>query len=354
MMKSKLALLIGAAALVAGAANAAEVYNKDGNKLDLYGKVKGAYGWTDGQGADGTYARLGFKGETQINEQLAGFGQWEYNLNASQPEGEQGAGKTRLAFVGLNAGDFGTVSYGRNYGVVYNVEAWTDMLPEFGGDSYTGTDRYMTGRGNALATYETKDLWGNVDGLDWSVQYQAANDGTERTVHTRNGQGWGTSLTYDIGNGASVGAAYANSKRVNDANDVGNDGKHAEVWTVGTKYDANNIYLATMYAETRGMNTVTLPGTNLFITADKTKNFEAVAQYQFDFGLRPSVAYVESKGYSEGDSATLVKYASVGATYYFNKNFSVDGEYKFNLAKDTYGLGIATDDQVAVGATYQF
>ncbi|WP_251004806.1 hypothetical protein, partial [Escherichia coli] len=25
--------------MIAGAANAAEVYNKDGNKLDLYGKV---------------------------------------------------------------------------------------------------------------------------------------------------------------------------------------------------------------------------------------------------------------------------------------------------------------------------
>ncbi|XNN30338.1 porin [Escherichia coli] len=25
------------------------------------------------------YARLGFKGETQINSDLTGYGQWEYN-----------------------------------------------------------------------------------------------------------------------------------------------------------------------------------------------------------------------------------------------------------------------------------
>ncbi|XPE53390.1 porin [Shigella flexneri] len=27
-----------------------------------------------------------------------------------------------------------------------------------------------------------------------------------------------------------------------------------------------------------------------------TQNFEAVAQYQFNFGLRPSVAYLQYKG----------------------------------------------------------
>ncbi|WP_243427784.1 porin, partial [Edwardsiella tarda] len=26
----------------------------------------------------------------------------------------------------------------------------------------------------------------------------------------------------------------------------------------------------------------------------KTQNFEVVAQYQFDFGLRPSIAYLQS------------------------------------------------------------
>ena len=38
----------------------AEIYNKDGNKLDLYGKVKAAHSRTDGTNADETYARLGF------------------------------------------------------------------------------------------------------------------------------------------------------------------------------------------------------------------------------------------------------------------------------------------------------
>ena len=42
-MKVKVLSLLVPALLVAGAANAAEVYNKDGNKLDLYGKIDGLH-----------------------------------------------------------------------------------------------------------------------------------------------------------------------------------------------------------------------------------------------------------------------------------------------------------------------
>jgi outer membrane pore protein E len=45
-----------------------------------------------------------------------------------------------------------------------------------------------------------------------------------------------------------------------------------------------------MYSETRKMT----PISGGF--ANKAQNFEAVAQYQFDFGLRPSLGYVLSKG----------------------------------------------------------
>ncbi|WP_256873988.1 porin, partial [Citrobacter portucalensis] len=54
----------------------------------------------------------------------------------------------------------------------------------------------------------------------------------------------------------------------------------------------------------------------------------------------------------------LVKYASVGATYYFNKNFSTYVDYKINLLDedDSFYAGndISTDDTVALGMVYQF
>ncbi len=103
MMKRNILAVVIPALLVAGAANAAEIYNKNGNKLDFYGKMVGEHVWTtngDTSSDDTTYARIGLKGETQINDQLIGYGQWEYNMDASNVEGSQTT-KTRLAFAGL-------------------------------------------------------------------------------------------------------------------------------------------------------------------------------------------------------------------------------------------------------------
>ncbi len=77
MMKRNILAVVIPALLVAGAANAAEIYNKNGNKLDLYGKVVGEHDFvTSGDNtdsSDATYAQIGFKGETQINDQLTGL-----------------------------------------------------------------------------------------------------------------------------------------------------------------------------------------------------------------------------------------------------------------------------------------
>ena len=54
--------------------------------------------------------------------------------------------------------------------------------------------------------------------------------------------------------GFSAGAAYTSSDRTNDqVNHTAAGGDKADAWTAGLKYDANNIYLATMYSETRNM-----------------------------------------------------------------------------------------------------
>lgn len=110
MMKRNILAVIVPALLVAGTANAAEIYNKDGNKVDLYGKAVGLHYFSKDNGVnsyggngDKTYARLGFKGETQINSDLTGYGQWEYNFQGNNSEGAdaQKGNKTRLAFAGL-------------------------------------------------------------------------------------------------------------------------------------------------------------------------------------------------------------------------------------------------------------
>jgi outer membrane pore protein E len=365
MKKTTLVLMV-MGIVASTSSQAAEIFNKNGNKLDLYGKVKAEHYLSDNDSVDGdqSYIRLGFKGETQINDQLTGFGQWEYQVAANKAENDVNTAKTRLAFAGLKAGDFGSFDYGRNYGVMYNIASWTDMMPEFGDDSYTKADNFMTGRANGLATYRNTDFFGLVDGLKFALQYQGKNENDGRAASKANGDGFGTSLTYEIADtGISVGGAYSNSNRtLAQKTGAYGQGDNAEAWTTGLKYDANNVYLAAMYAETRNMTpisgTANIGGVNTSVSgfANKNQAIELIAQYQFDFGLRPSVGYVQSKGKNiEGvGDADLVKYIDVAATYYFNKNMSTYVDYKINQLDDDNPLGLKTDDVVALGLVYQF
>uniref|UniRef100_UPI0023F422C4 porin n=1 Tax=Enterobacter oligotrophicus TaxID=2478464 RepID=UPI0023F422C4 len=228
---------------------------------------------------------------------------------------------------------------------------------------------FLQSRATGVATYRNQDFFCLDDGLNFALQYQGKNgsvsgeNDTGRSTLKQNGDGYGASLTYNLGEGFSIGGAMSSSKRTSDQNntDALGDGDRAEVYSGGLKYDANNIYLAAQYSQTYNATRFgdSQSSSDIYGFANKAQNFEVVAQYQFDFGLRPSVAYLQSKGkdiegYGDQD---LLKYVDVGATYYFNKNMSTYVDYKINLLDDntfTRQAGVSTDDIVALGLVYQF
>ncbi|QTF10745.1 porin [Brenneria izadpanahii] len=360
-MKRNILAVVIPALLAAGAANAAEIYNKDGNKLDLTGRVHAGYTFesSDGDNSDNTYARLGFKGETQITDQLTGYGKFEYQFDGNTTEDNWSGrdDRTRFAFAGLKFGDFGSFDYGRNQGIAYDGISYTDVLPENGGDSSV-TDT-LTGRIGNAATYRNSNFFGLVDGLGFGLQYLAKDENSSTNISRSHGDAWGTSLSYESEIGIGVIASYSSYDRLNEqravtAGAIG--GKKADIWATGLKYDANNVYLAATYGEAR--NFFRIDGPNGI--ADESKIFEAVAQYNFDFGLTPTLAYVSRKDKVDSPTATnagrndyAVKYASIGATYAFNKNFSTYAEYDIDLrdSDNVYGDG---NDVVNVGIVYQF
>ncbi|AOM41200.1 porin [Xenorhabdus hominickii] len=368
--------------LLTGAVNAAEIYNKDGNKIDLYGKAEAqrTFSKSSKETGDSSVARIGIRGSTQVTDKLSGFGRWEFNMGANGVETESGKNaRTRLAFVGFKLDEYGSLDYGRNFGVVYDANAWTDVLPVFGGDSMAATDNFMMGRSTGLLTYRNTDFFGLVNGLNFALQYQAKNDGGTKNsrsdVSRQNGDGFALSSSYDFGNGFSLGGSYGNSNRTS-AQKLGADkakvlakGNKAEAWLVSAKYDKNNVYLAAMYGEAHNLTRFGSSVNDYTMFANKTQNFELTAQYLFDFGLRPSIGYVYSKGKNLGKdlpvssvgtdkgSEDLVKYISVGASYNLNKNMRTYAEYQFNLLKNnefTKTTKINTDDVFGVGLVYQF
>ncbi|ENQ1546032.1 porin [Salmonella enterica] len=332
-MKSKVALLVLSALALGTSAHAAEVFNKDGNKLDLNGRVKAAHKWSRHDSKDLTDARLGIKGNTQITDGLEGYGQYQVQFDGSKAEGKQSTPATRLAFAGLKVNDVATVDYGRNWGIGYDVEAYTDVGSEFTGDAFADTDRQLTGRASGVLTTRTANLFGLADGVNFGAQYQGSGrekdaNGIDRVAH---GPAYGFSLGYDniADSGVSLISTYTTGENAS--------GSHSELWAAGAKFESQGLYLASIYGESR----------NLIADGHKAQHLSTAAAYVFDNGLRPNVVYTQTKVDKDAKSSLSNKDVALGLDYTLNKNLVLDVAYRLDL--DTHA-----DNAVVTGITYQF
>lgn len=150
MKKTALTMAISSL-LLAGGAQAANVYDQNGTKLDIGGRVNGMYYGTDDNATEGdaSYLRLHIAGETKVDEDLTAFGFAEYNLPVSGSDNDE----LRYAYAGIKHDRFGAFSYGRQDGLFTKaVNNYTDVLPEWGGDGLgKDTEVFGTGRTNGLA-----------------------------------------------------------------------------------------------------------------------------------------------------------------------------------------------------------
>ncbi|NDL65254.1 porin [Acerihabitans arboris] len=352
-----------------GAAGAVEIYNKDGHKLDLNGTLAGVHYFKNNNvDTDQSYMRFGFLGETQVTNQLTGYAQWQYQALLDQDEKDESRDMTtRLGFIGLKFGDYGSFDYGRNWGVLYDVLSWTDRLPEFGGDAF-GADDYLSQRANNLATYRNAGFFGLVEGLDVALQYQGANaagekKGKGRGLSAANGNGYGMSATYDLGHGISAAGAFSSASRTGGQKklEYGRGGDKVNAYSGALKYDAQNLYLAVMYTQSYNLARFGDFEDDGKISgfAHKAQTLEVVAQYMFDFGLTPSLAYLQTTGVDieKYGRQPLRKYVDVGATYSFNKNLAAHVDYQINLLDGnefSERADIKRNNIVAVGMVYQF
>lgn len=390
MKRTVLAAMIPAM-LMAGAANAAVIYDQNNNKLDLYGSVTGDYHFASNhkagmyQRGDQSYARLGLKGTTQINNDLQGFGHVEYNLATNEDSNFNGPSQIRLAYAGLKDDRYGSISYGRNWGVSYDVTGFTDVLPEWGEDTqgympeatnnYAGSAPTLFGNGRSDGVLQYRNGW---NGFNLALQLLAPNDSYDGTSSNHNysrlvenDTGYGIAMTYDTDMGITLGATYNNAKKSDwQKQNLAND-KNAQLWSVGAKYDANNIYAAINYTQTKNQmaysmqpitgnigDSVNSVNENAF--ASTSQAVFAVAQYNFDNGLTPSIGYAQGwlrhpNGYVGNQDYS--KYVDLALTYNFNANMNAFVDYKINLLDNneyTANNALYTNNVAAVGLQYTF
>jgi Outer membrane protein (porin) len=339
--------------------NATEIFNKNGNRVQLTGMLDARHQFSPDSDTDGdqSYARFGFIGETKISRSVTGYGKWEYEIKVNKTEGgDDDSAYTRLGYSGIKVDRFGSLDYGRNYGILYDIGAWTDILPVFGNDSYEDTDRFMTGRSSGLLTWRNNDLFGYVPGVSLALQYQGKNSAEDRKSEIQNGDGYGVSVVWNGNDEISLGAALTRSQRT-PMQKIDGQGDKADAVTAGIKYNKENILLAANY--TRSNNIIHIEDYGWIRRAD---SWEVVGQYSFDSGVQPGFAWVYTRGHglknNTGDT-DIVNYVDVNASYIFNSNMSAYIDYKINLINSSGNSGentlnVPTDDSIGIGIVYQF
>ena len=176
MKKSFLALAVAAVAATAlsSVASATTVYDKDGNSLDIYGRVQSVYysdkwsGVSNEEGSFNTSARLGLNLRTQLTSGIAGFAnaEWEAANGDNAPDGEDGF-DARYLFVGLDFGQFGQVQVGKFEEAIKYAISPTDFFEDSGSVGLAGNDD----RRESVVQYQ----WSGY-GVDAILSYAFAKD----------------------------------------------------------------------------------------------------------------------------------------------------------------------------------
>lgn len=386
MKKSLIALAI--AAFAAASANAATVYDKNGTQLDIGGRVQAIWHSThygsvaDGDQAIENSARFNVAGRTEIAHGISGFGFTEWDTNDSNgTENAHDSFDTREQYVGVDFGQFGTITAGRTYDAVKSVIETTDIFEDYGTVGQPGCDDWRSGT--------VRYNWSGY-GFDLGASYgfavnhatvggSLAGDGDEMNINNSFSvmAGW-TSPDVLFGP-ISVKAGYAYLRGQNDDGDessvdfgdfygVGANVRNMREFSAAVTWAASTpgLYMGVMYDGRR----FSLDSTINDVEDENhysLKGVEAVVNYAWDSGISLAVGYEYNQlSLDGGDGFYGIEHTSAATrkvpvylNYAANENFNIWAEAQFDAGSDDEGFGsdfagITDDSLYAVGARYTF
>ena len=205
------------------------------------------------------FSRIGFRGRYPGGERWAVLGRLEAGVNLVNQNptidvggdpghafGEGGqAFTTRLGYVGFET-PYGDLTWGKQWGVYYDVAEWTDEFYSFGGDAagaYALGDGGINGTGRAETAFQYRNEWGP---LHLGLQLQ----NRDRTVNDHDyADTFGASIRWSANNSLTFGLAY---NEVRDGvEDPGLNEPHIgdTATVIGARWDRGPLLLAVTLAQ---------------------------------------------------------------------------------------------------------
>ena len=359
MKKSLLALAVLATATTA---NAATVYDKDGTTLDIGGRVQavaysghfGAAGEEDSSLANS--ARFNVGGTVKANDYVSGYAFTEWDTSDGIDNDKFSA---RDQYLGLDFNEFGKLQFGKQLNSIYDAQAATDVFEEVGGvvqgssnsDYRVGNFRYIFENSgfNASASLQTATNNAVINGNE----EQAVNSGYSLGLgYTFENVVFGplsVQLAYDYVNGQND---YADRHDLTNSNDeysfTSFDNFRHQAASIAWGAPDEGFYVAALY---EGSKTKFANDSEI-----KTKGFEAVIGYTFDFGLSAVAGYelldTNTQYLSVSDAPQIARRVPVILRYAVADSFEVwaEAEFDANSSKNVEERG----SLYAAGARYTF
>ena len=329
-MKKTLLALAVPALLAASAANAATVYEKDGQKFEVTGRAQANYFNNAASDSNGSTvqgsARLGLRGSSAINDTWSAIarGEWQIAAENSDNGDKTENFKVRHLYAGFDGSQYGTIIAGQTDTAFYTVVAPTDIFNEWGsyGNSYWG---YRGGAANFGGRQEGQIIYSNsFGGFRGGASYRLAED-TENLDKSYAGN-----LGYDFGFGVGVTVGADQYDSQDGLKDQSDWGLSATYGTFG-----EGLYLAGVYTQSDIEQT----------GVDNThKGYELAATYSLANGL----GFLSGYNYTEDENdVELTDEFLVGAMYNFTSNLLGYTEYVIDQRDDA-------DDLATVALQYNF
>ncbi|WP_418113912.1 porin [Vibrio scophthalmi] len=356
MNKTLIALAVSAAALATGA-HAAELYNQDGNSIDMGGRAEARLSLKDGKAEDKTRVRLNFLGKAQITDSLYGVGfyEGEFTTNDDGRATDTDANDltNRYAYAGLG-GAFGEITYGKNDGALGVITDFTDIMAYHGNSA--AYKIAVADRTNNMISYK-----GEFNNLGLKASYRFADrtetkdaNGYVLSYDDNDADGYSLSAIYALGEtGVKLGAGYADGNQAmkSTPNSTNYELVDRNEYMLAASYSINDLYFAGTFVDGQDK----LKGTN-----EKTDNtgYEFAAAYTMNQTVfTTTYNYLEAKDKTSGDKHDVADNIAIDATYYFQPNFRGYVSYNFNLLSEDANKGITkadAEDELALGLRYDF